>query len=221
MLHSLWLPKGCINSKHCLPLCATGLEVGDNSVEKMLFSKTILSHSTTPYLGYFLCILVVRFLMWEHLSQPSKVCQTTKADFIPWQKRPIFQLFITHLLWILSITTLSVFTVFFACWQLRYSRRNQACKSTIRIALCFQMDDKHGWMDDKLYPEQMSRWVALLHYMLFFHCPSSLFETLATFCDLGMFATVFCSAETSCWTIPWVYIAFFENSMKSTVAIIT
>lgn len=92
MLHSLWLPRGCINSKHCLPLCATGLEVGDNSVEKMLFSKTILSHSTTPYLGYFLCILVVRFLMRGHLSRVSKVYQTTKANFIPGEKLPIFKL---------------------------------------------------------------------------------------------------------------------------------
>ena len=92
MLHSLWLPRGCINSKHCLPLCATGLEVGDNSVEKMLFSKTILSHSTTPYLGYFLCILVVRFLMRGHLSRFSKVYQTTKANFIPREKLPIFKL---------------------------------------------------------------------------------------------------------------------------------
>lgn len=25
MLHSVWLPRGCINSKHCLPLCASGL----------------------------------------------------------------------------------------------------------------------------------------------------------------------------------------------------
>lgn len=80
MLHSLWLPRGCINSKHCLPLCATGLEVGDNSVEKMLFSKTILSHSTMPYLGYFLCILVVRFLMRGHLSRVSKAYQTTKRQ---------------------------------------------------------------------------------------------------------------------------------------------
>ncbi len=39
MLHSLWLPRGCINSKHCLPLCATGLEVGDNSVEKNVIFK--------------------------------------------------------------------------------------------------------------------------------------------------------------------------------------
>lgn len=92
MLHSLWLPAGCINSKHCLPLCAAGLEVGDNSVEKMLFSKTILSHSTTPYLGYFLCILVVRFLMRGHLSRVSKVYQTTKANFIPREKLPIFKL---------------------------------------------------------------------------------------------------------------------------------
>lgn len=92
MLHSLWLPRGCINSKHCLPLCATGLEVGDNSVEKMLFSKTILSHSTTPYLGYFLCILVVRFLMRGHLSRVSKVYQTTKENFIPRQKLHIFKL---------------------------------------------------------------------------------------------------------------------------------
>ena len=89
MLHSLWLPRGCINSKHCLPLCATGLEVGDNSVEKMLFSKTILPHSTTPYLGYFLCILVVRFLMRGHLSRVSKAYQTTKANFIPTEKENI------------------------------------------------------------------------------------------------------------------------------------
>lgn len=92
MLHSLWLPRGCINSKHCLPLCATGLEVGDNSVEKMLFSKTILFHSTTPYLGYFLCILVVRFLMRGHLSRVSKAYQTTKTNFISRKKLPIFKL---------------------------------------------------------------------------------------------------------------------------------
>ncbi len=97
MLHSLWLPRGCINSKHCLPLCATGLEVGDNSVEKMLFSKTILSHSTTPYLGYFLCILVVRFLMRGHLSRVSKVYQTAKANFIPREKLHIFKL-LTYLI---------------------------------------------------------------------------------------------------------------------------
>lgn len=92
MLHSVWLPRGCINSKHCLPLCATGLEVGAESVEKMLFSKTILSHSTTPYPGYFLCILVVRFLMRGHLSRLSKVYQTTKANFILREIQPIFKL---------------------------------------------------------------------------------------------------------------------------------
>lgn len=91
MLHSLWLPRGCINSKHCMPLCATGLEVGDSSVEKFLFSKTILSHSTTPFIGYFLCIPVAWFPMREHLSRVSKVYQTTKANFIPKEKLPIFK----------------------------------------------------------------------------------------------------------------------------------
>lgn len=95
MLHSLWLPGGCINSKHCLPLCATGLEVGDNSVEKMLFSKTILSHSTMPYLGYFLCILVVRFLKRGHLLRVSEAYQTTTANFRPKEKLTIFKLFTT------------------------------------------------------------------------------------------------------------------------------
>lgn len=76
-------PAGCINSKHCLPLCATGLQVRDNSVEKMLFSKTILSHSTRPYPGYFLCIPLARFPMRGHLSRLSEVYQTTEANFIP------------------------------------------------------------------------------------------------------------------------------------------
>lgn len=129
MLHSLWLPRGCINSKHCLPLCATGLEVGDNSVEKMLFSKTILSHSTTPYPGYFLCILVVRFLMRVHLSRVSKVYQTTKANFIPRQKLPIFKLLPSLLSFVnywVCLCAITIVVVFFAYWQLRYNRDNQA-----------------------------------------------------------------------------------------------
>lgn len=113
MLHSLWLPRGCINSKHCLPLCATGLEVGDNSVEKMLFSKTILSHSTMPYLGYFLCILVVRFLMRGHLSRVSKAYQTTKGKLHPWRETTHFQTFAISckLPFVLSTTELGLCVV--------------------------------------------------------------------------------------------------------------
>lgn len=73
-------------------MCYRAWRGGDNSVEKLLFSKTILSHSTTPYLGYFLCILLVRFLMREHLSRASKVEQTRKANFILREQLPIFKL---------------------------------------------------------------------------------------------------------------------------------
>lgn len=92
MLQSVATQRG-INSKHCLPLCAIGLGKGEQQCgKKMLFSKTILSHSTTPYLGYFLCILVVRFLVRGHLSRLSKVYQTTKANFISRGKLPVFKL---------------------------------------------------------------------------------------------------------------------------------
>lgn len=142
MLHSLWLPRGCINSKHCLPLCATGLEVGDNSVEKMLFSKTILSHSTTPYLGYFLCILVVRFLMRGHLSRVSKVYQTTKANFIPREKLLIFKLLPT------LVSCLLVFQLLrwpqcchncchILCLLAVKIQKQTNLMSTIKIAFCF------------------------------------------------------------------------------------
>lgn len=91
MLHSVWLPRGCITSKHCLPLCASGLGSGGQKRGKMLFSKTILFHSTTPYLSYFLCILLVRFPMREHLSRVSKVYQTGEATFILRKQVPIFK----------------------------------------------------------------------------------------------------------------------------------
>lgn len=91
MLHSVWLPRGCITSKHCLPLCASGLGSGGQKRGKMLFSKTILFHSTTPYLSYFLCILLVRFPMREHLSRVSKVYQTGEATFILRKQVAIFK----------------------------------------------------------------------------------------------------------------------------------
>lgn len=100
MLHSLWLPRGCINSKHCLPLCATDLEVGNNSVEKMLFSETILSHSTLPHLGHFLWILVVRFLMRRHLSRGFKSVSNKKGKLHP-QRETTHLLFSQLLSWTL------------------------------------------------------------------------------------------------------------------------
>lgn len=85
-------PEGASTQNIVCHYVLLGWRWGDNSVEKMLFSKTILSHSTTPYLGYFLCILVVRFLMRGHLSRVSKAYQTTKANFIPREKLPILKL---------------------------------------------------------------------------------------------------------------------------------
>lgn len=111
MLHSVWLPRGCITSKHCLPLCASGLGSGGQKRGKMLFSKTILFHSTTPYLSYFLCILLVRFPMREHLSRVSKVYQTGEATFILRKQVPIFKVW-SFLCPVLE-TTEMVFVLYF------------------------------------------------------------------------------------------------------------
>lgn len=120
MLHSLRLPRRWINSKRCLPLCATGLEVGDKSVEKMLFPKTILSHSTTPYLGYFLCILVVRFPIREHLLRLPKIKQQKQSSFpernypfsLPWV---VFR-FVDYGV---GLCVGTIFTRLFAYWKLK------------------------------------------------------------------------------------------------------
>lgn len=146
MLHSLWLPRGCINSKHCLPLCATGLEVGDNSVEKMLFSKTIPSHSTTPYLGYFLCILVVRFLMRGHLSRISKVYQTTKANFISREKLHIFKLLPSLVCCLVFCQLLSLslcsnhFHNILCLLAVKIQQDGLGLLSTIKITVCFHIN---------------------------------------------------------------------------------
>lgn len=146
MLHSLWLPRGCINSKHCLPLYATGLEVGDNSVEKMLFSKTILSHSTTPYLGYFLCIPVVRFLMRGHLSRVSKAYQTTKANFIPTEKLPILKL-------LPSLVSCSLFCQLLS-WRWCC---NHFCHFLLVLAVKIEHEGKHSALNI-LHSEDHTSW---------------------------------------------------------------
>lgn len=151
----MWLPRGCINSKHCLPLCASGLGSGGTIAWKNVIFKNnpfplnnAISKPFPVYSalwdfrcesichGFHRCIKQERQTSSENKCQFSKFCHSPLPP--PFKKN--------YWVWLCVVNTVAVFL----SWQVKYNRVNQSLlKGYHQTASLVNM---HWWWSSRKKP---------------------------------------------------------------------